>query len=292
MNRVLSVDIANIDTLVLEASETRLSAELAPLVDGKPDLLKCTEIDLQKLDKELRLQKIIFEVAGQTYGLMKSSWQDEEEKFALYGQVLRLVEEFLLSGSIEINPPLFNTEPLRRRIMYMMNMNKIVQHLWGFIKLEQTESIVPVFDTSKKVRSTGDMPTWYTSRPTWPTKNSHISHCVFDSTWEATESYMFENNPEVKAWVKNDHLGFEIIYVFDGVVRKYYPDFLIRLKNGRVLVLETKGQETRRDIEKRKSLAEWIEAVNGIGEYGEWCNDVSYNVADVDGIINKWTLES
>jgi hypothetical protein len=29
--------------------------------------------------------------------------------------------------------------------------------------------------------------------------------------------------------MKNDHLGFEIVYVFDGVVRKYRPDFLMKL---------------------------------------------------------------
>ncbi len=54
------------------------------------------------------------------------------------------------------------------------------------------------------------------------------------------------------------------------------------------MILETKGQETRRDKEKRKALSEWVEAVNNIDEYGQWCNDVSYNVADVDGIIAKY----
>ena len=43
----------------------------------------------------------------------------------------------------------------------------------------------------------------------------------------------------------------------------------------------------RRDKEKRKALAEWIETVNSVGEFGVWCNDVSYNVADVDGIIAR-----
>jgi type III restriction enzyme len=285
---VLSVDIDKIDTLALEASETTLRADLAPVVDGKTDLLKCTEIDLQKLEKELRMQRIIFEAAGQVYGLMKSSWQNEATKFALIGQVIRLVEEYVISGAIVINPPLFNTDPVRQRILLMMNMNKIVQHLWSFIKLEQTESLVPIFDTNKRVRSTGDMPTWYTSKPCFITKHSHISHCVFDSSWEATESYVLEKNQDVTAWVKNDHLGFEVVYVFDGVVRKYYPDFLIRLKNGKTLVLETKGQLSRQVTEKRKALDEWISCVNQIGEYGEWVTDMSTNISDVDGIIAKW----
>lgn len=283
----LSIDLNKIDTLELEASETRLKADMAPIIDGKTDLNLCTQIDLEKLDAELRMQSIIFKVAGQVYESMQASWQNAGTKYSLLGQVIRVVEEYLQSDIIVINPPLFNTDPLRKRIMYMVNMNKIVQHLWSFIKLDQTERIIPIFDSSKKVRSTADMPTWFTSKPCCITSHSQISHCVYDSAWEATESYKLENNPHVVSWVKNDHLGFEIVYVFDGVVRKYTPDFLVKLDSGKTLVLETKGQETRRDKEKRKALAEWVEAVNNWEDFGVWCNDVSYNVADVDGIIAK-----
>ena len=284
----ISCHAYRIDTLELDAADSRLRADLAPIIDGKTDFTKCTEIDLQKLDAELRMQRIVFEAAGQVYDLMKTAWQNEGTKYALLGQVIRLVEDYLKSGAIIINPPLFNTDLLRKRIIYMMNMNRIVQHLWSFIKLEQTEKVVPVFDPNRRVRSTGDMPTWFTSKPCCITKTSHISHCVFDSAWESTESYVIEKNSHVLAWAKNDHLGFDIIYIFDGVVRKYVPDFLIRLDNGKTLVLETKGQQTRKDIEKRKALAEWIAAVNELEEFGEWCNDVSFNVADVDGIIAKY----
>ena len=63
---------------------------------------------------------------------------------------------------------------------------------------------------------------------------------------------------------------------------------LVKLDNGKTLILETKGQETRRDKEKRKALSEWTSAVNQYSEFGAWCNDVSYNVADVDGIIARY----
>ena len=46
----------------------------------------------------------------------------------------------------------------------------------------------------------------------------------------------------VISWVKNDHLGFEVLYIFRGVVKKYRPDFLIRLANGVTFVPEVKGQ--------------------------------------------------
>jgi len=54
----------------------------------------------------------------------------------------------------------------------------------------------------------------------------------------------------VSAWVKNDHLGFEVLYVYRGIVRKYRPDFLVRLANGEFLVLEIKGQ----NIEQKTGL--------------------------------------
>lgn len=68
---------------------------------------------------------------------------------------------------------------------------------------------------------------------------------MLDSAWEASEAFALDHLPAVAAWVKNDHLGFEIVYVFDGVVRKYRPDFLIRLASGRMLVLEVKGGRCR-----------------------------------------------
>lgn len=284
----LKIDTSKIPVLTLEASETRLRADLAPIIDGKTDLTKCTEIDLQKLDSELRLQRIIFEASAQVYDLMKADWQKEATKFALLGQVIRIVEEYVNSDSIQINPPVFASDPIKKKIVYMMNMNRIVQHIWDYIRFEETERIAPVFDTNRRTRSTADMPTWYTTKPCYITKKSHISHCVFDSAWESTESYIIEKNPKVASWVKNDHLGFEIEYVYEGVIRKYVPDFLIKLENGKTLILETKGRETRKDIEKRKALAEWVKAVNELGEFGTWCNDISFDVADVDGIINKY----
>ncbi len=35
--------------------------------------------------------------------------------------------------------------------------------------------------------------------------------CVYDSTWEVSEAYVLDHNPVVDAWVKNDHLGFDVL---------------------------------------------------------------------------------
>ena len=87
--------------------------------------------------------------------------------------------------------------------------------------------------------------------------------------------------------MKNDHLGYEIMYVYKGVVRKYRPDFLIRLTSGTMLVLEVKGQDTQQNRTKREFLAEWVKAVNEHGGFGHWACDVSFDPADIAGKLAK-----
>jgi type III restriction enzyme len=96
-----------------------------------------------------------------------------------------------------------------------------------------------------------------------------------------------DHDKNVDAWVKNDHLGFEILYVFKGVVKKYRPDFLIRLKNGKMLVLEVKGQDTQQDQSKRTFLGEWCKAVNSQGGFGVWEPDVSFDPSDLRELLAK-----
>jgi hypothetical protein len=57
-------------------------------------------------------------------------------------------------------------------------------------------------------------------------------------------------------------------YVFDGAVRKYRPDFLIRLTTGARLVLEVKGQDSPQNDAKRAALDEWTRAVTEHGGFG------------------------
>jgi type III restriction enzyme len=172
-------------------------------------------------------------------------------------QIVSIVEEFLQqSGNLIIANTTFQ-EDLRRRVLITLNMSKIIQHIWTEINYENTQSINIVYDKEKPIRSTGDMMPWNTSKSVEYTRKSHISHAVIDSRWEQNAVFELERNPEVEAWVKNDHIGFDITYTYAGIIHKYYPDFLIRLKNGITLVLETKGQDTEKERTKRKAHRWW-----------------------------------
>lgn len=282
----LSLDWPKVNTLELNAALTPKIAELAPIVEGKPDVSRIAQIDLERLAQEFRFQRIIFTAARDVFDQMQNDWKGSKE--VLLAQLIKLVEEFIKTDKITITPALFYQDQLKRRLIITLNMSRVVQHIWDAIRFENTEQLEPLFDRDRPIRSTADMGTWYTGKPCEHAKRSHINFCVYDSTWEATESFELDRNSAVASWVKNDHLGFEILYVYRGVIRKYRPDFLIRLTSGEYLVLETKGQDTEQDQVKRRFLDEWINAVNQHLAFGRWHWAVSKNPADLPDILNHY----
>ena len=207
----------------------------------------------------------------------------------LIAQLVGLVEQFILSDLIRITPTLYQQDDLRRRLTITLNMAKVVHHIWESIRFENTERLEPVFDPGKPIRSTADMIPWHTGRPCGHTDHSHINTCVYDSAWEASEAFEIDRNPLVESWVKNDHLGYEVLYVYGGVVRKYRPDFIIRFKSGNMLALETKGQQDRQSLTKHRALEQWTEAINKHGGFGHWSAAVSTDPGDVKDILGAFS---
>jgi type III restriction enzyme len=279
----LTLDWSNVRPLELDAAQTAQVAELAPILEGKPDVTKISRIELERLAREFRMQRIIFETARDVFDQTKHAWRGSRE--VLLAQLVRIVEQFIASDRIAITPPLFYQDQLRRRLIITLSMSRVVQHIWEAVRQENTEKLVPVFDRDHPIRSTGDMRTWYTSKPCERTRKSHINVCVYDSTWEASDAFALEDSSEVAAWAKSDHLGFEVFYVYRGVVRKYRPDFLVRLRSGHMLVLETKGQDTEQDKVKRQYLEEWVQAVNAHGEFGRWRWAVARHPGEIRDVI-------
>jgi type III restriction enzyme len=279
----LALDWGRVPMLELDAAYTAQVAELASILEGKPDVTQVDRIELARLAAEFRTQRIIFEAARDVYDQMQAAWKGSKEM--LLAQLVRLVEQFIRSDKIAIHPRLFDQDDLRRRLIITLNMTKVVQHVGDAVRPDNTERLEPVFDRDHPIRATGDMNTWYTGKPCERTLKSHINFCVYDSTWEVSDAYVLDHHPAVTAWVKNDHLDFEVLYVYRGVVRKYRPDFLVRLNTEDMLVLETKGQDTEQERVKRRFLDEWVNAVNAHGGFGRWRWAVAREPGEIQDIL-------
>ncbi|MCX6819623.1 MAG: DEAD/DEAH box helicase family protein [Candidatus Aenigmarchaeota archaeon] len=285
----LSLDITKMKRIELRPEDTPLRAELAPIIEGKPDVTKLSDINLadeqvEKILKVLRKQRLIFEISREIYDQVQPTWLGNKEYLLI--QLVKIIEEFIDSNKLVIISKSYQ-EDLKKRLLILLNMNKIVQHVFSAIRFENTEDLVPIFDKELPIKSTSKMVTWYTSKICEINEKSHISHVVFDSSWEASEAFELDRNKEVISWVKNDHIGFMINYVYRGVIHKFYPDFLIKLSNEKTLILEVKGKDDQQNKTKRDYLNEWINAVNSDGRFGKWCWGVSFRTSDIKDIIKK-----
>ena len=284
----LSVDWKSVEPLRLNAADTIEIAELAPTVNNKPDVSQIKDIDLEKLRRSLRRQTLAFDAA-------RTVWHEQEKQESewkaspgvLMAQLVRLAEQFISSDRIKISPALFNRNEEKRWLVITLNMTKIIRHFSQAITFHNTERAAIVLDNNHPIRATGDMRPWRTGRPCKHTKRSHINYCVFDSTWEASDAFQLDRNKAVAAWAKNDHLGFEVLYVHNGVVKKYRPDFLIKLKSGGFLVLETKGQQDEQADSKHAYMKEWVAAVNGHGGFDRWAFAVAHKPGDIIDILAR-----
>ncbi len=280
----LAVDWDTVPPLTLDPARTPIIAEIAPALGGAADMSKVTRIDLELLPESFRLQRLIFRAAQKAFEQTVAGFAGQRDFLAL--QLIRLVEQFLTRDQLDI-PSLFHQDEARRRILIALNLDGIVQHLMRHVEQQNRERLEPVFDEEQPLGSTRAMRTWYTTKTCHPTQKSQISHMLADSAWEQHAANLLEMDQRVVAYAKNDHLGFQIVYLWNGVRRRYLPDFLIRFANGKTLVLEIKGEDSEQNRAKRAALEAWVQAVNAKGGFGLWCWAVAFAPAEIRDILDR-----
>ena len=121
------------------------------------------------------------------------------------------------------------------------------------------------FNTTKMLR-------WQTD-----SRRCHVNWAICDSTWEQEFCRVLDHHPRVRRWVKNQALGFEVPYKMGGVARKYIPDFIVVVDDGRgdedllQLVCEVKGYRGEAAKEKKNTMVSfWVPGVNNSGRFGRW----------------------
>ena len=104
---------------------------------------------------------------------------------------------------------------------------------------------------------------------------SHVNLAVCDSGWEMQFCKLLEETAGVRAYVKNDGLGFEVPYTHQKKEHQYRPDFIILMDDGEAdwlnLVVEIKGIRDDKARAKADTMNKlWIPAINNDGRWGRW----------------------
>ncbi len=139
--------------------------------------------------------------------------------------------------------------------------------------------IVAVPDPFNPVGSTAYVKFNTSREDRWETdaRKCHVNWVILDSDWEAEFCRVAESHPRVKAYVKNHNLGLEVPYLFGSVPRRYRPDFIVLVDDGRGdddllhLIVEIKGYR-REDAKEKKATMDtyWIPGVNHLATHGRW----------------------
>ncbi|MBY3387625.1 DEAD/DEAH box helicase family protein [Rhizobium laguerreae] len=109
-------------------------------------------------------------------------------------------------------------------------------------------------------------------------KKSVFNRIIGDSHLELVFASFLESCADVVAYGKNYlAVHFKIDYVnAEGNISNYYPDFLVKLTDKRIVIVETKGQADLDVPPKMERLRQWCEDINGIQ------NEVRYDFVYVD----------
>lgn len=224
---------------------------------------------------DMRRSTLLFHL---TQRLLYTKWRDpgEDAKLHLFGQLKRITKEWLDTCLVCKG----GTYPAQ--LMYQELADMVCNRITAAITLAESEKKRPIKAVLDPFNHTGstihvNFTTSKTNR--WEAKSDrcHINWVILDSGWEAEFCRVAESHPRVKAYVKNHNLGLDVPYRYGSEMRKYIPDFIVLVDDGRGeddllhLIVEIKGYRREDAKEKKATMdAYWIPGVNNLGAYGRW----------------------
>lgn len=176
------LDWDNLKKLTLSPEDAPIIVEVAPDIDGKAKFGQISEIDLDSLAEEHRLQKIKLQAAVRLHEQFGKNWEGDTGSHI--SQLIQIFDQFLASDKLEIKVPIFAGTEKLRNIVIALNSQIIINHIGNFIRSSSKESPTAILDPVRPRRSTASAMTWWTTKPTQPVKKSQISHIVIDGGWK------------------------------------------------------------------------------------------------------------
>ena len=190
----------------------------------------------------------------------------------LYGHLKRFIQHDLFGQSIDLEAA--NTlrnlaePPATRTILetFTKAINAVTVHDRGGAQIVGQLSLLAT------------RPFMVKPQPFLVPHRSVFNRIVSDSGLELSFAEFLDTCPDVISFAKNYlAIGFKLDYAkANGDLSNYYPDFIVKLSNGSVVIVETKGLVDVDVPHKMQRLAQWITDLNTLQ------SDVSYDFAFVD----------
>jgi type III restriction enzyme len=285
----LEIRFPRVEGYRVELPEERLTADfnddsilvLSPDLVG-PSITRNSGIIGQGVDLNLkhlgdmRPSSLIYHL---THRLLTTKWRDpgEAPKLYLFGQLKRITKQ-RLDTCLDCKGGTYPAQLMYQELADMA-CNRITAAITRqFLGDRPIKALLDPYNPTGSTRhvrfNTSRADRWDTGGP--PPKN-HINWVVLDSDWEAEFCRVAESHPKVIAYTKNHNLGLEVPYRYGSEIRRYLPDFIVLVDDGRGpvdplrLIVEIKGYRGE-DAKEKKSTMDtyWVPGVNHLGSYGRW----------------------
>jgi type III restriction enzyme len=178
----------------------------------------------------------------------------------LYGKVKAFVQDDLFDRKVELENPntLRNLSELAAAKNLLETFKKAINAL-----TVQDRGDAEIRDTIK-LRQT--RPFVAKDQGYLMPKKSVFNRIIGDSHFELLFARFLEDCDDVVSYAKNYlAVNFKLDYVkADGDIANYYPDFLVKLSDKRIVIVETKGQEDLDVPQKMARLRQWCEDINRV----------------------------
>ena len=176
----------------------------------------------------------------------------------LYGKVKEFIQNQLFGEPVDLDSP--NTT---RNLAEPAATKTVIETLRRAIN-DLTIQDKGEVQISETIRLRDMRPFVVKEQPYLIPEKSVFNRITGDNELERDFASFVDDSPDVVSFAKNYFaLGFKLDYVNDdGDIANYYPDFFVKLADGRVVVAETKG---RKDVDvdpKMYRLAQWCEDIN------------------------------
>lgn len=248
--------------------EVSLKAGL-PSNEKRPSVFgpgKLTSLDLDEFREKRRVQERLFDLANHLL-----SEYDRGRVFIprneLFRQMLAIAHEYY-DKKVRAIPPNKKVD-----VFLAPYYGYMVEQILEAIRADSdtVPPELPVYDPTRESGSTADVNFFTSQEPVYVNK-SHVNAVVPDSSLEEDAARCMDGHPAVRAFVKNEGLGFGIRYLHNGLVHEYRPDFIVNFVDGpdRRCVLEMKGYDDPLAEVKATAARRWVRAVNASGKFGQW----------------------
>ena len=176
----------------------------------------------------------------------------------LYGKVKEFIQNQLFGEPVDLDSP--NTT---RNLAEPAATKTVIETLRRAIN-DLTIQDKGEVQISETIRLRDMRPFVVKEQPYLIPEKSVFNRITGDNELERDFASFVDDSPDVVSFAKNYFaLGFKLDYVNDdGDIANYYPDFFVKLADGRVVVAETKGWKDVDVDPKMYRLAQWCEDIN------------------------------